>query len=292
MSLFPSFHHVDEKPKYDDLDKIKTGPLFHTIEYELSSILSKILDENVDEDEIKDIIHRQHEMIFKYDLFLKAKIQLQMRALFTNKRFLRCTLDIIRLLNISWYEKMCINIVAYDYNALPDRDKETGELLYLLTTEVNTKEIILLSVILGEHNSKLLAMVRNSSFDEVTVVRRVNMFVVKCGVDLSIKNTVDIYCYLFNRITNLFVYTMMEQKPNNLTAEESRRFDYISVAMLEMLNSLDSNSIKHVITEYAYTLKLSKRDIIVRFAIKSVVKYVRIISVVRLVEESENIKIP
>lgn len=291
MSLFPSFHVGD---KSRNLDEVKQGSLFHSIEYELSGIINKINNiDTLNEDEIKNIIIRQHSMILNYDLFLmSSETRFQAQKLFTNKRFLLCFLDVIRLLDLTQHEKICINKLAYDYYITPNKDNEISTLLYQLTTEVNGKEVIVLSSILGMNNARVLAMIRNSSFKEEKCIHRVNTFIIKCNIELSIKDIIAIYCSLFDRFTNLFVFTMMESKPNNLISEEDKKFDYISIALLEMLNTMNSIDIRKVINDYAFTLKMVKVNTTVRFAIKSVVRFDRIISIIREVEIAENIIIP
>lgn len=288
--LFPSF----QESKSSKLDQLQQGSLFHSIEYEIGGIVNKISNiENLDEKEIKDIIIRQHNMILNYDLFLMSDdTRHKAQILFTNKKFLRCFLDVIRLLTLSQHEKICINKLAYDYYITKDNDKEVSELLYRLTTEVNGKEVMILSGFLGLYNAQLLSMIRNSSFKEEKCVHRVNTFIIKSDLDLSLQNIVSIYCYLFDRFTNVFIYTMLEAKPSNLTALENKKFDSISIAMLEILNSMPTNDIHKVITDYAFTLKMVKINTVVRFAIKSAIRYDRIIKVIRQIEITENIIIP
>ena len=292
MGYFPSLHSEDNKSS--ELNKLQQGSLFHTIEYELSDIVNKITNiNNLDEKEIKDIIIRQHSMILNYDLFLMSPdTRMQAQVLFTNKKFLKCFLDVIRLINISQHEKICINKLAYDYYILRDNDLEISNLLYQLTTEVNGKEVVSLSSILGMNESRILAMIRNSSFKEEKAIHRVNTYIIKCNFDLSVKDIITIYYYLFERFTNLFTYSMMEAKPSNLSAIENKKFDNISIALLEMLNSLPEMDIRRVINDYAFTLKMVKIDTVVRFAIKSAVRFTRIISVVKQVEIAEDIIIP
>ena len=135
-------------------------------------------------------------------------------------------------------------------------------------------------------------MIRNSTFKEEKAVHRVNTYIIKCGVELSVQNIVNIYCFLFERFTNTFIYTMIEAKPNNLSEIENKNFDNISIAILEILNSLNSIDIRKVISDYAYTLKLVKVDTVVRFPIKVMRRYDRIIKIIKEVELTEDINIP
>lgn len=292
MKYFSSLHSDDSK--LIELNTLQQGSLFHTIEYEISDIVNKIMNiNNLDEEEIKKIIIRQHNMILNYDLFLMSPdTRTQAQVLFTNKKFLKCFLEVIRLLNISQHEKICINKLAYDYYIIPNNNPEISNLLYQLTTEVNGKEVIALSSIIGMNESRILAMIKNSTFKEEKAVHRVNTYIIKCNFDLSVKDIIIIYHHLFERFTNLFIYSMMEAKPNNLSPIENKKFDNTSIALLEMLNSLPEMDIRKVINDYAFTLKMVKTDTVVRFAIKSAVRFTRIISVIKQVEIAENINIP
>lgn len=277
--LFPSMGK-------DDNQEIINKPLFHTIEYKMNDIVEKI--ENIDkfdEKEIKEIIIRQHQMILNYDNFLSSKESRSLALkLFTNKRFLICFLDVIRLLSINEHEKICINKLAYDYYCLPDKNEEISNLLFQLTTEVNGKEVVILSGILGLSDAKILSMLRNSSFEEAKVVPRVNNFIVQIPYELTMKNLADIYCNLFPRVTTLFVQTMLQVKNPEYSIFESKRFDEISIIMLEIVNSMPSVEIKKVLESYAYSLNKLTGNITVRFSIKNVTRYDRIIRVLKEVE--------
>ena len=271
----------------DDLNKPVNRSLFNTIEYELGGILEKIKNiNNYNDKEIKEIIIRQHAMILNYENFLASKSSRECAlSLFTNKNFLRCFLDVIRILEINDHEKICINKLAYDYYILPNKDIEVSDLLFQLTTEVNGKEVIILSGILGRTDAQILSMIRNSSFDEVKVVYRVNSFLKKYNVvDLSLQQMVSIYCCLFQRVTTLFVETMLESKPKDLLDYESINFDKISIAVIEIVNSMPSSEIKYVIKSYAYALSKINNNIEVRFAIRKLNKYERIIKIIDEVE--------
>lgn len=271
-----------KKPSENEekLFKIHSGPVFHTIEYELSGIVAKINDiDNLDEKEIKDIILRQYGMILDYDLFLTSQdTRFHAQTLFTSKKFLRCFLDVIRLLQLTEHQKICLNKLAYDYYVLDTelKDKEIVDLFYQLSSEVNSREVTVLSGILGITGARTLAMVRNSSFKEEKCVRRVNAYIMRYPEELNLQNIVNIYCYLFHRISNLFIYTMMESKPSYLTKFQSDRFDLISIAMLELLDSMTTADIVRVLQDYAVSIKMIRVDTTVRFAIKTAKNYERI----------------
>ena len=294
MSLFPSLYNDNDK-SFDDLNQLQQGSLFHSIEYELSDIVKKIKNiENLNESEIKKIIIRQHSMILNYDLFLMSNETRQdAQTLFKNEKFLKCFLDVIRLIGLSSHEKICINKLAYDYYINPyGCDSRVCDLLYQLTTEVNCREVIVLSGILGLRDAQILSMIRNSTFNIEKAVHRVNTFLVKCNNDLSISNIISIYCHLFERFTDVFIYTMMESKPNGMSPLMKKKYDNISIAILEMMNSLTSADIRKVLYDYGYILSMVKVNTKIRFALRTAERYNRIISVIKSIEIQDNIKIP
>ena len=294
MALFPSFQKLGSSKDPSSLLENHKPTLFHSIEYEISGIIRKIQDiNNINEDEIKDIIVRQHAMILNYDLFLEnSEKRKQAQILFTNKKFLKCFLDIIGTLKLSNHEKICLNKLAYDYYIYYEKDQEVSELLFSLTVWTNTREVALLSGILGINGARLLAMIKNSSFKDEKQVKRVNTFIMKCNIHLTVQNIIDIYCGLFDRFTNVFIYSMMESKPSGLDEDKARRFDAISIALVYILDSLISDDIRRVIQDYAYTISMLRTNTQVRFALKTLAGYPRIISIVREIELGENIIIP
>lgn len=293
MSLFPSLVPDDKDKK---LDTLQQGSLFHSIEYELTGIINKINNiNNLDDKEIRDIIVRQHSMILNYDLFLQSnETRMQALYLFTNERFLKNFLEVIRILDLSKHEIICLNKIAYDYYILENKDQRIADLLYRLTTEVNGKQVTVLSGILGISGAQILAMIRNSSFKIEKCIHRVNTYIVKCNLDLTVQNIVDIYCFLFERFTDVFIYTMMEPKYNYILNDyhKNLKFDNTSIALLEILNSLTTNDIRKVISDYGFILNMVKPNYPPRFSLKTATRYKRIVDVVKEIEYSTDTIIP
>ena len=283
-------------PNDDPLSKKIEGSIFSTIEYKIDTIVEKLNNiNNLDENEIKNIILRQYHTIFNYDLFLRnPKERACAQKLFSNKIFLKILLDMIWLLELTKSEIICINKLAYDYYILPEKDSEVSNLLILISYQVNNKLSIQLSAILGVNNARILSMIANSSFVERKNVDRINTFLVKCNLSLSVQNMIDIYCILFEKFTYPFLYTMIETDSSIIfTIEQKKRFDNISIALLEILNSLTSNDMEIVLKNYGYSLKLMNVEN-VRFSLKSATKYPRILSVIKNIElnDPEGIIIP
>lgn len=289
MDLFPSFSLAEEDSSSAKLNQIKSEPLFTTTEYQISAIVDKIKDiDNLDEKAMKDIILRQHSMIFNYDLFLKSrKDRYFAYTLFTNKKFLKLFLDVAGLIDFSQHERICINKLTYDYYISTNKDEEISNLLYLISTVVNGTQVLLLSSDLGLDNARLLSMIRNSTFKDEKAVHRVNTFLIKCNMMLSAQNMINIFCNLFSRFTTPFIYTMLETRPSNLDENQYKKFDNISIAMLEILNSVTSSDIYKVLSDYAMTLRMFP-NVKVRFPLKSVKSYPRITAQIKNVEIGSN----
>ena len=293
MGLFPIMNEESGVKSPDSkMNKVKETNLFHTIEYEFDTIVSKIRNiDNIDDNHIKDIIKRQHSLILNYDLFLMdSDTRKEAQTLFSNKRFLSNLLDIIGLLDISYHEKICLNKLAYDYYQNDIKDPEVSNLLFQLTTAVNGKDVVVLSGILGMSGAKTLAMIRNSSFKEEKCIHRVNTYIIKCGMNLSTQSIINIYCFLFDRFSTLFNYTMLESAPPelSLTHSEMDNYNSISLAIIAILDSMTSNDILTVVRNYAYMINNVSVNVIPRFRLDTIQNQ-RIKEVVTQVKVEENL---
>lgn len=281
--MFDSLKQPD--PRHDKLDQCLTGSFFRTIEYEISDLVKKIENiDNIDEKEIRDIIIRQHQMILNYDLFLSTpETRSQTLKLFTNKKFLFILQDTIKVIQLSRHEIICLNKLAYDYYILPDKDQEISDLLYGSTIVVNLKQVTVLSGIYGLHNAQILAIIRNSTFTEQKAVHRVNTYLIRCNLDLTVDQIVSTYCYLFERFTDTFIYTMLEPRPSDLTEVQYKKYDNISLAILRMMDSLTSSDIQKLLLDYGFTL-MNANVKSVRFSFKTIKAYPRITSQLNIID--------
>ena len=86
----------------------------------------------------------------------------------------------------------------------------------------------------------------------------------------------------------------MLETNDNLKDEQRKRFDYISLAILSMLDSMTMKNIKIILTNYAYTIKLYPNITKVRFSLKSATDYPRILKVIDEIEHEgfEELYIP
>lgn len=269
MNWFNVFN--DDKSKQM---KQEVNGVFCSVEHTINSIINKIQHiDQLSDQEIKDIILRQHNLILNYDLFLRDDISRRAaQQLFTNERFLKLFLDISGLLSLSREEIICINKLAYDFYFINSNGIVNGDisnLLMLISHNINNQLIIKLYSKVGVNYARHLAMIANSSFKDATVVHRINASLIRCLIDLSLQDIVDIYCILFERISSLFSYTMFETKKPGMNRQELQRFDMISQAMIVLLHNLTSIEMRKVLYNYAYLIKINNIGI-VRFRLKTV----------------------
>ena len=293
MELFPTLKKSIENG--DDSLSERIIPVFHSVEYQISTIVEKITNiDSLNEDEIKNIIVRQHKMILDYDLFLSStESRKYAQELFTNKRFLQIFLQVIGFLQLSKDEIICVNKLAYDYYIMINKDPEVSDLLLQISYQINNVLVIKLSGKLGMNGSRVLSMIANSSFKEDKNIHRINTFLVKYG-ELSVQDIIDIYCILFERFSNLFIFSMLEYKCDNMTNSQLKTFDNISLALLAILDSMTSEDIKKILYDYAFTLKLIRHNFTVRFSLKSAKAYPRILEIIKEIELDpiDELKIP
>ena len=160
--------------EYDPLNEKSSFKLKSSIEFSISNIVDMIKNiDNVEEDDIKQIIIRQHKTILNYDLFLKeAKTREAAQYLFTNNRFLKMFLDAIGMIMLNSHEIICVNKLIYDYYCTDNGNTETKNLMYEIGSIINANTVVKLSPYLGFNGAKLLAIIANSSFSLQKRVKR------------------------------------------------------------------------------------------------------------------------
>jgi len=273
---------------------------FKTVEYQLSTIVEKIKDiDSLNDDELKEIIVRQYSTILNYDLFLSVpETRNAALELFTNKRFLKLFFDIVGLLELSESQIICINKLAYDYYSLADKDIEICEILMNISNIVNNILVIKLSASLGMYNARVLAMVSNSTFRVDKKVHRINTFLLKCGMQLSVQNIIDIYLIIFDsRFKDLFINTMLESidslsDDDKANAILVNNYNNISIALIKILDSMISRDIEQVLLNYVYSLQILASPKL-RFGFKgSSAIPARIVTIIQNIEDQTGLIIP
>lgn len=249
-------------------------PKFTNAEMTINTLVEKLKSVNTMSDqEIKDVIFRQYMTILNYDLFLATpESRAVAQQLFTNERFLNNLVVCVQNLPLNEHQIICCNKLAYDYIALhpvTDANPAVRNLLFDLSFRVNLKTVLPLSAIIGVDNAKYLAMLRKSSFKEDKNIIRVNRFLIKSGLELNEQNMIDIYSKLFESVSTLFITTMFSIAQPDYTKLELLRYEEMSKAMIDILDSMPSTEIRIVLSNYASFYSLNGEPPI-RFSMKNI----------------------
>ena len=278
----------------DPLKQIVKSPI-KTIEYTIEEIAARIDSiDTFDDEEIKNIIKRQHEIFLNYNLFISIpEKRRSLQKLFTNLRFLKIFNSIIGKIELSNEEVICANKLCYDYYISLSRDKDIVNEFMILSSIINFDLSIKLTPMLGVDNAKALAMIYNSTFLMEKKVHRVNYFIMNYSfTDLSVQDIVNIYCILFDKdFTKVFISMMLETKNPTYSNAVVKRFDDISSAIVSIVDSLPSKDIQMLMLDYGNYLKINN-IMNVRFAMKTLVGKERILNCINQVEISSGLIIP
>ena len=262
---FSSLESID-KIQFEP-EESKFIPKFRNVDYMIQEIVDKLDDlSKVDEDEIKDIIKRQHKFILNYDNFLSNARGFAQR-LFMNKKFLTCLLDVIGTLVLDKEQIICINKLCYDYLRLSkgSKDQEVLDIMMSISYYINNNLVIRLSAELPIKESRLLAMIANSAFKLEKNIHRVNWFLT--WVLQEDYNFTNIYLILYDHMMYPIIYTLLDVD-NNISNYPipKKNYDKISATILTLLLCMTSSDIYKVLTNYGYIWTLyGKPDTRIKF---------------------------
>lgn len=271
-------------------------PKFNTVEISISTLVEKLRNvDSLSDNDIRNIIYRQYGTILNYDLFLSCTESREVaQQLFTNEKFLSNLVFCVPDINLNEHQIICCNKLAYDYIALHsinECNQTIRNLLMELSMRVNLKTVLALSAIIGTDNAKYLAMLRRSSFKDNKNVYRVNKFIIKSGLELLEPDIINIYGKLFDRVSTLFTVTMFCLPDPDYTKLELLRYDEMSKAMIDILDSMPSREIKKVLSGYVNSYQLQGEPN-VRFSMKNIHEsYYRIKAVINELSD-EGIIVP
>lgn len=185
--------------------------------------------------------------------------------LFTDLRFVRIFNQAIMSIPVSERTKLACNILAYDYFTSDNPDFEIKKEYLSICKFVNRDVVNKLMTIPGidENTATNLAFCRYSSLKEHTNVKRLNFTIYHKDPDMMTEqNIVWIYEKLFDRVTDLFIATMMENYSAYEQCEHGEEFteNYgtVGLCVLLLLNNMPTESIKKVLTEYCAYLSSRK----------------------------------
>lgn len=253
--IFPSLGPIDDI-KFEP-DEERSIPKFKNIDYVIETIVKKFEDiSNIDEQDLKDIIKRQYHLLLNYDNFVSGNREFAQK-LFTNKKFLKCLLDLINILDLDREECVCINKLCYDYMTFKDSSKDTEieNMLLSISYYINNNLVIRLSAELPIREARMLAMFANSSYKTEKNIKRVNWFltyILPNGYNIT-----NIYIILFDHMMYPIIYTLLDVN-NNLdnNSVAKKNYDQITATIITLLLCMTSDDMIKVLTNYGYIWKL------------------------------------
>lgn len=254
---------------------------------------------DISEKELYDMLYISYSSILT-DIFIHDdKETLDM---FFNSKFLNVFTHVINSIRLSPNEIIYCNKLVYDYLTIgkDKNDQYTKSLLLNLSKNVNSMSIPkLLSLGLPEEFCIFIALARNSSLKESVNIRRMNHLIISSSASImSEQMIVDIYQVLIDNFTELFKSTMYDpysdEELNNISDGAGDIYSNMSLAIIDILNTMSSTDIRKVLLSYAMDYKLTKNTTNIRFSIKtlSISEYQRIYDVVDFLLTNESIIVP
>lgn len=272
--------------------EVLNNPLFNPDGFRIK--LSNM--DNLTDRDLYNLIKENYETILS-DIFMKENPSYI--ELFTNSRFLSIMIQVMSsIIDVPYNIRVYCNKLAYDYLTYNEKsdDKYITQLFLSLSKTVN-KMIIptLIGLGLSEELASYLALARYSSLKEMVNVKRLNFVIMTSSTTVMTEQMiVNIYCKLFTKCTTLFEGTMFNVfKQHEMNEDMDLIYSTISLAVLDVLNSMTTADIRSVLMSYAQDYSALYKNTGVRFPIESIsyVDYGRILDIVDALK-AEQIYVP
>lgn len=273
MGFFKSLDEME--PEIED---VPIGANFSTVEYTFDSFLKKIEDGSISDNKIRSNIEYSYNIYLDYDNFKNPNTRRIFQSLWTNERFLKNLLEVLKnnpniLNSLRSFHITTINTIANDYHSI-DNENEKDSLIVNLLLDicrvVDMKYIIPLSTIMNTNSALYITMMKFSSFDQDKCVKRLNDFIITIGIDFSVKDIIYIYSIFYNEgFSTLFNYTMIYCDYYFSNKLQEKINDNISLAIINILNSMTSEEIFKVLKQYGNYISLTNKGGKVRFSLRN-----------------------
>lgn len=171
-------------------------------------------------------------------------------------RFLRVLIQVISNIDVDYLNKIYLNKLCYDYLTLDEEYKNPviNDMIFHLAKMTNKKHIpILIGAGIPEKIACYIVLSRYSSNDEFLNITRMNFVILTATTNFTEQMIVDVYQNLFDRVSQLFEATMLDVIDTDeewYTEEIDERYSLITLAILDILNSLPSDAIRRVLNDY------------------------------------------
>jgi hypothetical protein len=291
---------------------------FTNINYNIDSIINKLkVCDNIDE--IKDIINRQHNIIFTYDNLNNGNRE-GVQELFTSMKFLDVMDNISGTLveNLKESEIIFINKIIYDYFEYTKQYNSTEinsikDKLLSISYSINSSRIYSLAPVVGVNKARLLSILSYSSYKTEKIVHRINNFIL--NTELNKRDISNIYYIIYdgppmtiinnifekkqleinNKFVDMFCYSMFEYCDSD-DPEIIEMFNKISSVLMDRLIDisipLDNPVIYRVLLNYSNMISIMNIDRNkLRFSIKEHNNSEALKNAINNIEKINNIEI-
>lgn len=258
MGFFKSLDSIDQT-----IESNPIGLKISTIEYNIDSFLKNINDNSLSKVTIQNNIIYGLSSYMNYDNFQNENNK-RFVQLWTNVIFLKNLLEILKnnksiLMTVKNTYITTVNKIAYDYyyeqfnlNSNLEWKKEVSDLLIEICNTVNYNYIIPMSTIMHLSTASFISMSRFSSFEQKIGIERFNNMIIGSGVSFSVKDIIYIYSLFFSEgFSSLFNVIMTSNSDNIKDSEQLHVYNNISLAVLNILNSIPSKEIYLVLKKYS-----------------------------------------
>ncbi len=219
----------------------------------------------------------------------------RMGTILCNPKFVNAYCRVMRRTSIDFERRLFCNKLTYEYGIVDGHNEVILNKFREISAYVNHHQIIKLA---GRGIPKKIAedlvTCRFSSRHENVNVQRLNFSMCKYNCEIFTEQRIIwIYEDLFDRISDLFIYSMLEvyseRELDDFGTDFGDIYGNISLAILVILNNMPSVSIRQVILKYldAYEEWFKKRQTKPRFSLRALsYDYERVVNIVdKMIEE-------
>lgn len=201
-----------------------------------------------------------------------------MAAILSHKNFVDPFYDAIKTIPIDFERRLFCNKITYEYGIIDNIDQSTLTKFKEISSYVNASTVNeLVQTGLPKRIAEHLAVCRFSSRHENTNVQRLNFAMGQYSCELFTEQMcIWVYERLFDRISDLFIYSMLEVYSeiefDDMSSDFRDIYGAISLAILKILNNMPKMSIRQVLLKYidAYESWYSHRRTKPRFSLRAI----------------------
>lgn len=278
-------------------------PNFASISYNILDILKQI-KHNIDHREydfVKNIICKQHEIIFTYNNLVNENRPIIQSLFAESREFITIIHSIIGIIDLNKEEVIFLNKMIYDYFEFyngNNLDYDIKNQLLAISYIINKKSITALSSKMPLNQARILSIIMKSSFKIEKVVHRVNNFFID-GIDMSLDDMVETYQLIYPKelYPEFICYTMFEYSPGS--GEIKNKFNRISNVVLNIISNeeiINFELFKNIFINYGNMIKmLGVTEDKVRFKFKEVIEkdpHNIVLGYIKAVEYAYDVYIP